>query len=98
MVRGGLFDPHILLFRKELPMLRWAVIFLIIALVAGVLGLWGLEGIEMQIARILFFVFPGSFYSVLGNRSTVASGLMTQRRPDLRPFECGGLIAIHSFA
>jgi uncharacterized membrane protein YtjA (UPF0391 family) len=38
-------------------MLRWAVIFLIIALIAGVCGFGALEGTAMSIARILFFVF-----------------------------------------
>jgi uncharacterized membrane protein YtjA (UPF0391 family) len=38
-------------------MLRWALIFLIIALLAGVFGFGVLEGTAMQIAKILFFVF-----------------------------------------
>ena len=38
-------------------MLRWAVVFLIIALVAGAFGFLALEGTAMQIAKILFFVF-----------------------------------------
>ena len=38
-------------------MLRWTLIFLIIALVAGVFGFWQLQGTAMQIARILFFIF-----------------------------------------
>jgi uncharacterized membrane protein YtjA (UPF0391 family) len=42
---------------KERTMLRWALICLVIALIAGALGLFGLEGAAMQAARILFFVF-----------------------------------------
>lgn len=38
-------------------MLRWALIFLIIALAAGVLHLYSLEGMAMDIARILLIVF-----------------------------------------
>jgi len=38
-------------------MLRWALIFLVIALISGALGLFGLEGAAMEGARILFFVF-----------------------------------------
>ncbi len=38
-------------------MLRWALIFLILALVAGVLGFWQLEGLAMWIAKVLFVVF-----------------------------------------
>jgi uncharacterized membrane protein YtjA (UPF0391 family) len=38
-------------------MLRWAVIFLIIALAAAVLGFGTLEGTAMWIAKVLFVVF-----------------------------------------
>ena len=38
-------------------MLRWALIFLIIALVAGVLGLGVVAGTAAWIARVLFIVF-----------------------------------------
>ena len=38
-------------------MLRWALLFLVIALIAGVLGFWGLEGTAMWIAKVLFVVF-----------------------------------------
>jgi uncharacterized membrane protein YtjA (UPF0391 family) len=43
--------------REDDTMLRWALVFLVIALVAGVLGLGSLEGTALYIARILFFVF-----------------------------------------
>ena len=38
-------------------MLRYALIFLIIALLASAFGMFGLSGVAMQGARILFFVF-----------------------------------------
>jgi uncharacterized membrane protein YtjA (UPF0391 family) len=38
-------------------MLRWALIFLIVALLAGVFGFVSLEGTAMYIARILFILF-----------------------------------------
>lgn len=38
-------------------MLRWALLFLIIALIAGGLGLFGTQIIASQIAWVLFFVF-----------------------------------------
>jgi uncharacterized membrane protein YtjA (UPF0391 family) len=38
-------------------MLRWALIFLVVALVAGLLGFWALEGLAMWIAKVLFIVF-----------------------------------------
>ena len=37
-------------------MLRWAVIFLIIALIAAVLGFGGIAGTAMEIAKLIFFV------------------------------------------
>ncbi len=42
---------------KGAVMLRWAVTFLIIALIAGAFGFMGVEGLAMQIAWILFVVF-----------------------------------------
>jgi uncharacterized membrane protein YtjA (UPF0391 family) len=38
-------------------MLRWALAFLILALIAGGLGFFGLQGTLMDFSRILFFVF-----------------------------------------
>ena len=38
-------------------MLRYALIFLIIALIAGAMGFGVVEGVAAQIAKILFFVF-----------------------------------------
>jgi uncharacterized membrane protein YtjA (UPF0391 family) len=38
-------------------MLRWAILFLIVALIAGALGMFQLEGLAMQISWILFVVF-----------------------------------------
>jgi uncharacterized membrane protein YtjA (UPF0391 family) len=38
-------------------MLRWALLFLVIALIAGVFGFWQLEGTAMWIAEVLCFVF-----------------------------------------
>jgi uncharacterized membrane protein YtjA (UPF0391 family) len=38
-------------------MLRWALIFLIVALIAGALGFFRLEGTAMWIAKVLFIVF-----------------------------------------
>jgi len=38
-------------------MLQWALIFLVVAIVAGVLGFGGVVLISVEIARLLFFVF-----------------------------------------
>ena len=40
-----------------MDLLRWTVIFLILALLAGVLGFGGLAGSFAYIGKILFFVF-----------------------------------------
>ena len=38
-------------------MLRWALIFLVVALVAAVLGFGGIAGTAAGIAKILFWIF-----------------------------------------
>ena len=38
-------------------MLRWAVIFFVVAIIAGLLGFTKIAGSTMQIAKILFFIF-----------------------------------------
>ncbi len=38
-------------------MLRWAVVFLIVALIAGVFGFGGIAADAAWMARVLFFVF-----------------------------------------
>ena len=38
-------------------MLRWAITFLVIALIAALFGFGGLAGAATDMARILFFVF-----------------------------------------
>lgn len=38
-------------------MLRWAVVFFVIALISGVLGFGGIAAGAVEIARILFVVF-----------------------------------------
>lgn len=52
-------------------MLRWAVVFLVIALVASLFGFWQLTGTAMYIAQILAFVFLVLFLV----------SLLTGRRP-----------------
>jgi uncharacterized membrane protein YtjA (UPF0391 family) len=47
--------------RGDDPMLYYAMVFLIIALVAGALGFFGIAGAAAGIAKILFFVFIALF-------------------------------------
>jgi uncharacterized membrane protein YtjA (UPF0391 family) len=42
---------------RRATMLRFAIVFLILALVAGVLGFTGIAGQSMEFAKILFLVF-----------------------------------------
>jgi uncharacterized membrane protein YtjA (UPF0391 family) len=43
--------------RKETRMLKWTVIFLVVALAAAVLGFGGIAGTAAGIAKVLFFAF-----------------------------------------
>jgi uncharacterized membrane protein YtjA (UPF0391 family) len=38
-------------------MLRWAAIFLIIAIIAAIFGFGGVAGTAIGIAKVLFFIF-----------------------------------------
>ena len=46
-------------------MLKWALIFLVIGLIAGLLGFTGLAGTSIAIAKTLFFVFLVIFLVLL---------------------------------
>ena len=46
-------------------MLRWALIFLVVALIAGLLGFTGIAGTSMAIAKTLFFIFIVIFLVLL---------------------------------
>ena len=42
-------------------MLRWSIMFLVVALVAGALGFGGVAGTSLSIAKVLFGVFLAGF-------------------------------------
>jgi len=46
-------------------MLRWAIIFAIIAIIAGIFGFGGISEGAADIARVLFFIFLVGFVLVL---------------------------------
>jgi uncharacterized membrane protein YtjA (UPF0391 family) len=46
-------------------MLKWAVIFLIVGLIAGLLGFTGIAGAAVAIAKFFFFLFVGIFVLLL---------------------------------
>lgn len=38
-------------------MLKWSLMFLVVAIVAGLLGFTSIAGVSIEIAKILFFIF-----------------------------------------
>lgn len=38
-------------------MLKWALFFFVIALIAGIFGFTGIETVAMDVAKFLFFLF-----------------------------------------
>lgn len=46
-------------------MLRWALIFAVIALIAGAFGFYGLEDAAATFAKVLFFLFLLPFIVLL---------------------------------
>lgn len=46
-------------------MLRWAVIFAVIAIIAGIFGFGGISESAAGIAKVLFFIFVVGFVLVL---------------------------------
>lgn len=52
-------------------MLRWAILFLVVALIAALFGFGGVVDVGMGAAKILFFVFLVLFVIslIMGNRA-----------------------------
>ena len=46
-------------------MIRWAIIFLVVGLIAGLLGFTGIAGAAIGIAKVLFFVAIALFVIML---------------------------------
>jgi len=53
-------------------MLRWALIFLAIGLIAGILGFTSVAGASIAIAKVLFFIFLAIFLVLMIAGFTVA--------------------------
>jgi uncharacterized membrane protein YtjA (UPF0391 family) len=49
----------------EHMLLRWAAVFLVIALIAAILGFGGIAGAAADIAKFLFFLFIAVFLIIL---------------------------------
>ena len=58
-------------------MLRWALGFLVVAIIAALLGFGGIAGASVEIAKFLFFVF------VIGFLITLLLGMFSRRRVPL---------------
>jgi uncharacterized membrane protein YtjA (UPF0391 family) len=59
---------------RRFAMLRYALIFLVVAIVAGLLGFTGISLAASDIARVLFFIFIVLFavsliFGLMGRRS-----------------------------
>jgi uncharacterized membrane protein YtjA (UPF0391 family) len=54
-------------------MLRWAIIFFVIAIVAGIFGFWGLENTSAWIAKLLFvgFLIVAVISLIAGRRTPI---------------------------
>jgi uncharacterized membrane protein YtjA (UPF0391 family) len=46
-------------------MLRWALVFLVLGLIAGALGFTAIAGASIAIAKFLFFIFIAIFVVLL---------------------------------
>ena len=64
-------------YETEATLLYWAVVFLIIAIIAGVLGFGGIASTAAGIAQILFFIFIVIFAVAL------IMGLVQRRPPSI---------------
>jgi uncharacterized membrane protein YtjA (UPF0391 family) len=58
-------------------MLSWALVFLVVAIIAALFGFGGIATASAGIAKILFFVF------VIGFLITLIAGLVAGRRPSV---------------
>ena len=63
-------------------MLKWAIIFAIVSVVAGVFGFTGISAGAAKIAKILFFYLPNRRHRVrsLGGPGYIRHGVVGSRR------------------
>jgi uncharacterized membrane protein YtjA (UPF0391 family) len=50
---------------KRMSILKWALIFLVVSIVAGLLGFTGVSAASADIARVLFYIFVVIFLVLL---------------------------------
>jgi uncharacterized membrane protein YtjA (UPF0391 family) len=49
----------------EMTILKWALIFLVVSIIAGLLGFTGVSIVSADIARTLFYIFVAIFLVLL---------------------------------
>jgi uncharacterized membrane protein YtjA (UPF0391 family) len=69
-VRNGTLAPQRdcgidLRWRQTMSILKWALIFLVISVIAGVFGFTGVSVASADIARVLFYIFIAIFLVLL---------------------------------
>jgi uncharacterized membrane protein YtjA (UPF0391 family) len=64
-------------------MLRWTVIFLVVAIIAALFGFTGIAGASIGIAKVLFYIFLALFVITLLAGGTLFKGMkdITRRQP-----------------
>jgi uncharacterized membrane protein YtjA (UPF0391 family) len=50
---------------RSVTLLKWALIFLVVSIIAGVLGFTGISAASADIARLLFYIFVVIFLVLL---------------------------------
>jgi uncharacterized membrane protein YtjA (UPF0391 family) len=50
---------------QKMSILKWALIFLVVSIIAGVLGFTGVSAASADIARVLFYIFVVIFVVLL---------------------------------
>jgi uncharacterized membrane protein YtjA (UPF0391 family) len=71
---GGLLVVRGTKRRRPMSLIKWALVFLVISLIAAIFGFGGIAAASADIARILFFIFVVIFVVLL------VLGLMAARR------------------
>lgn len=51
--------------KRAMTLLKWALIFLVVSIVAGLLGFTGISAASADIARVLFYIFVVIFLVLL---------------------------------
>jgi uncharacterized membrane protein YtjA (UPF0391 family) len=65
VVRPKVGPPNATLETRAMTILKWALIFLVVSIVAGLLGFTGISAASADIARVLFYVFVVIFLVLL---------------------------------